>query len=366
MHAPSSSQDMIGKSNTTASVTVVLNRWYISSLVTSLSAAEKFDISHLSSPTVAPLVAAAEIFYVEGFFLTHGTASVLELSKNASTLGKVFAMNLSAPFIPQFFTAQLQSVLPYCDIIISNESEAEAYAVATGLPDKTDLAAIARAIAISPKANASRPRVVIFTHGAESTVLVTSAEPDSPKVFKVTPIPSEQIVDTNGAGDAFAGGFLGAFVAGKSLDECVEVGHKMGAMCVQLVSRCLLEYQDYPLIIHPLGRAPIPIPQGRRSLNLNLSIYHTYTQSYIYIYHAFNSEICCIPTHTDGRHHPLSTSMYQLMFRIYYFGNDYSSPKVLQKAPMFVHGMQAVAMRGLQWVQYDKCMCERRIKQYHE
>jgi adenosine kinase len=184
------------------------------------------------------LVDAAEVFYVEGFFLTHGTDAVLELSKKSSTLSKVFALNLSAPFIAQFFSTQLQSVLPFCDIIIANESEAEAYALAVGLPDKTDLAAVARAIAISPKANASRPRVVIFTHGAESTVMVTSAEPNSPKVFKVTPIPSEQIVDTNGAGDAFAGGFLGAFVAGKSLDECVEIGHKMGAMCVQLVSQC--------------------------------------------------------------------------------------------------------------------------------
>ncbi|OJA16888.1 hypothetical protein AZE42_08505 [Rhizopogon vesiculosus] len=205
------------------------------SLVTTLRAAEMFDLSHLSSPAVAPLVDAAEFFYVEGFFLTHGTASVLELSKKASTLSKVFALNLSAPFIPQFFSAQLQSVLPYCDIIIANESEAEAYAAASGLPDKTDLAAIARAIAISPKANASRPRTVIFTHGAESTVMVSGAEPDSPKVFKVTPIPSGEIVDTNGAGDAFAGGFLGAFVAGKSLDDCVEVGHKMGAMCVKLI-----------------------------------------------------------------------------------------------------------------------------------
>lgn len=45
----------------------------------------------------------------------------------------------------------------------------------------------------------------------------------------------EEIVDTNGAGDAFAGGVLGALVAGKSIDEVVEVGHKMGAMCVQQV-----------------------------------------------------------------------------------------------------------------------------------
>ncbi|KAG1763860.1 Ribokinase-like protein [Suillus occidentalis] len=205
------------------------------SLVTTLQAAEMFEQSHLSSPTVAPLVDAANVFYVEGFFLTHGASIVLELSKKASAASKVFALNFSAPFIPQFFGTQLKSVLPYCDIIIGNETEAEAYAAANGLPDTKDLAAIAKAVAISPKSNTSRPRVVIFTHGAESTILVSSAEPDSPKVFKVSAIDDKLIVDTNGAGDAFAGGFLGAYVAGKSLDECVEVGHKMGAMCVQLV-----------------------------------------------------------------------------------------------------------------------------------
>lgn len=89
-------------------------------------------------------------------------------------------------------------------------------------------------MATEPKANLSRPRVVIFTQGADSTILVSSAEPDLPKVYPVNKV--DNIVDTNGAGDAFAGGFLGAFVAGKGIDDCVEAGHKMGAMCVRQVS----------------------------------------------------------------------------------------------------------------------------------
>jgi len=60
------------------------------SLVTTLRAAEKFEQSHLSSPTVAPLIDAAKIFYVEGYFLTHGTDSVVEISKKASEKGKVW------------------------------------------------------------------------------------------------------------------------------------------------------------------------------------------------------------------------------------------------------------------------------------
>jgi len=59
------------------------------SLVTDLRSAEKFDISHLSSPSVAPLVEAAKVFYVEGYFLTHGTDCVLTLSQKSAAVGKV-------------------------------------------------------------------------------------------------------------------------------------------------------------------------------------------------------------------------------------------------------------------------------------
>lgn len=43
------------------------------------------------------------------------------------------------------------------------------------------------------------------------------------------------IPDMSAVGDAFAGGLLGAFVTGKPLEDCVEVGHQLGRMCVQQV-----------------------------------------------------------------------------------------------------------------------------------
>ena len=66
--------------------------------------------------------------------------------------------------------------------------------------------------------------------------MVTSDEPDIPKTFAVNPLADGQIVDTNGAGDAFAGGFVGALVSGKNLDESVLVGHALARACVQQVS----------------------------------------------------------------------------------------------------------------------------------
>jgi len=95
--------------------------------------------------------------------------------------------------------------------------------------------AIAKALAEQPKSNPTRDRVVVFTHGAQPTIAVSSSTPADVKTYAVNALKDEEIVDTNGAGDAFAGGFLGALAAGKSLDESIEVGHTLGTMCVTQV-----------------------------------------------------------------------------------------------------------------------------------
>jgi pfkB family carbohydrate kinase len=233
----------------------------------------------LLTPEVARLIDGAKYFYVEGYFLTHGLESTLEAAKKASDAGKVsnshfvfhslgtclcpyqvFALNLSAPFIPQFFKVQLEQVLPYCDFVIGNESEAAAWASAVGLANK-DIPAIAKSIATLPKLNPSRPRTVVITQGSKPTILVSAADPDKPTTFPVDPLTDEQIVDTNGAGDAFAGGFLGALVAGKSVDSAVLAGHIMGAMCVQLV-RMPMTCCFMVFLKRIAGRTAVPMAQG--------------------------------------------------------------------------------------------------------
>jgi len=164
------------------------------SLVTTLRSSEKFEPSHLD--TISNLVDGAKLYYIGGFFLTHGVESALIVAKKAAAEGKIFSLNLSAPFIAQFFKVQLEQIFPYADIVIGNESEAEAYASAIGLTEaeKTNLPLIAKRIAASPKNNASRPRVVVLTHGPKETVLVSSDDIDNPKIFKVEPLAKEEHV----------------------------------------------------------------------------------------------------------------------------------------------------------------------------
>ncbi|KAI4807919.1 hypothetical protein KUCAC02_027692 [Chaenocephalus aceratus] len=58
----------------------------------------------------------------EGFFLTVSPESILKVAKHASENNKIFCMNLSAPFISQFFKEPLMKVMPYVDILFGNET----------------------------------------------------------------------------------------------------------------------------------------------------------------------------------------------------------------------------------------------------
>jgi len=102
-------------------------------LCTTLRAAEKFSPDHLAKPEIASIIDSAKFFYIEGYFLTHGVESIIQIAKAYSAKGKTVVLNLSAPFIPQFFKVQLEEVLPHVDVLIGNESEAAAYATAAGM-----------------------------------------------------------------------------------------------------------------------------------------------------------------------------------------------------------------------------------------
>lgn len=53
------------------------------------------------------------------------------------------------------------------------------------------------------------------------------------KEFSVHAIKEEQINDTNGAGDAFAGGFVAGIVQGKPLDKAIDMGQWLAKLSIQ-------------------------------------------------------------------------------------------------------------------------------------
>ena len=72
-----------------------------------------------------------------------------------------------------------------------------------------------------PKLNEKRKRIAVITQGHNPVILAYNNEITE---FTVDLLPRELVIDTNGAGDAFVGGFLSQFVQEKNLSTCVRCG----------------------------------------------------------------------------------------------------------------------------------------------
>lgn len=211
------------------------------SLVANLGAANNYKVDHVKQADNWAIVEASRAFYITGFFITVSPDTIMEVAKHAAEKGKIFAMNISAPFICQVppFKKVLNDALAYVDFLFGNENEALAFAQSEGWTT-TDIAEIAAKIAEMPKASSHRARTVVITQGAQPTIVAQSG---SVRQFPVITIPREQLVDTNGAGDAFVGGFLSQLVRDQSIDECCRAGNY--AACT-IIQRSGCTYPDKP------------------------------------------------------------------------------------------------------------------------
>jgi len=199
------------------------------SLVANLSAANCYKSEHLKSPENWALVEKAKFFYIAGFFLTVSPESIQLVAEHAAQKRKIFMMNLAAPFICEFFTEALMKVFPYMDYVFGNETEARTFAKAQGW-ETDNVEEIALKMSALPKASGTYARIAVITQGSDPVVV---AKYGKVTLFPVILIPKENIVDTNGAGDAFVGGFLAQLVLGKSIEECVKYGNYAANVIIQ-------------------------------------------------------------------------------------------------------------------------------------
>ncbi|XP_043279110.1 adenosine kinase 2 isoform X2 [Venturia canescens] len=199
------------------------------SLCANLAAANCFSPSHIAEPENRKLLEDAKFIYISGFFLTVSPETIQEVAEHANENSKVFMMNLSAPFICEYYGKPLKAALPYVDVLFGNEDEAETFARVNDLKT-TDRREIALKMSNYEKINEKRKRVVIITQGSEPVIL---ARNDEITEFPVTKLPAEKVVDTNGAGDAFVGGFLAQYIQGKDYETCIKCGIWAASQIVQ-------------------------------------------------------------------------------------------------------------------------------------
>ena len=119
------------------------------SLVAHLGAANNFTVDHLNDPHHWSFVEKAKVHYIsvsdlsnredlpsvmidyvfiytyilnnQGFFFTVCPEAIMRIAKFSSENNRTFTINLSAPFLSQFFKEKIMEAFPYVDILFGND-----------------------------------------------------------------------------------------------------------------------------------------------------------------------------------------------------------------------------------------------------
>lgn len=129
-------------------------------LCANLAACLKYKTEHLHANLA--VLEAASFLYTSAFFITSNFEALLSYAKFAAANNKPLGYNLSACFLIQFNTAQVNEILSYADYVFCNEDEAKCFADTNKL-EYTNLKDVALAISKWAKVNTKRARTAIVT-----------------------------------------------------------------------------------------------------------------------------------------------------------------------------------------------------------
>ena len=111
--------------------------------------------------------------------------------------------------------AYIEKLLPYVDILLIGDEEIEILLGETNIEDAIK---------------------TFHSYGIEKVIVKKGAKgavgSDGQNVYEVPAIKPKALVDTVGAGDGFAAGFLTALLKGESLEDCVKFANAVGSLVV--------------------------------------------------------------------------------------------------------------------------------------
>jgi sugar/nucleoside kinase (ribokinase family) len=155
------------------------------------------------------LIYNAKITYLEGYLFDRDLAkkAFATAAEYAHEAGHRVALTLSDPFcVDRHRHDFLNLVQNHVDILFANEEEIKSLFMQESFED-------------AASAIGKHCEIAVLTRSEKGAVIVNRHE----KV-EVPAAPVEKVVDTTGAGDQFAAGFLYGFTEGMSLAECGKLG----------------------------------------------------------------------------------------------------------------------------------------------
>ena len=163
------------------------------------------------------VVENSKIFYIEGYMVTsddnfNAVISTLEHLKGKDVLK---ALSLSDAGIVHGFKDKFDLIESYgIDMIFCNDDEAVAFSGKENLEDAIEY-------------YKSKSYMTARTKGADGSVVVQNGVEYLAPAEKITP------VDTNGAGDMFAGSFMHAFLQGHDVEACAKFSNYASSKVVE-------------------------------------------------------------------------------------------------------------------------------------
>lgn len=159
----------------------------------------------------------SKIFYIEGYMVTseENFNAVTSVLKNINSENTLKALSLSDAGIVHGFKDKFKEIESFgIDMIFCNDDEAIAFA---------DVENLEEAIEFYKK----QSYMIAITKGAEGSIVIK----DGREIFS----PAEQItpIDTNGAGDMYAGSFMHAFLNGCDISECARFSNYASSKVVE-------------------------------------------------------------------------------------------------------------------------------------
>lgn len=173
-----------------------------------------------------------DAFLIEGYFLQEKFEICKKLCLDFNRDKKFIILALSAVFMVQAHFEKILEISNYADMIVGNMEELEAFAGEKGESYKDTFEKVCRKLS-------NKDRLFVITDGSKG-VLVSKYDYKKGKLDFIlqsfpTIMKTEEIVDLNGAGDAFLGGFLSQFMKGSSLYSCCRAGNDAASIILKNV-----------------------------------------------------------------------------------------------------------------------------------
>lgn len=161
--------------------------------------------------------ADAAIVHFEGYLLFNPELMMTAL-KAAKKAGALISLDLASYTVVEASKELLTKISKeYVDILIANEDEARAF---TGESDYDK----------ALTALAQDPQIAVLKLGKKGSMIARGSE-----IVKIPPMGDGTAIDTTGAGDLWAAGFLYGLVNGYSLEKCGTLGSACGYEVCQVV-----------------------------------------------------------------------------------------------------------------------------------